>query len=81
MKTVMRTLTVMLTVVTPALAGDGGAPIGSSLLIILFLGFGALIVVFQFIPALILFYAGLRGLFAPQSKNATRRVLEGTGKR
>jgi len=81
MGTVMRTLTVMLALATPALAGDGGAANGSSLLVIIFLGFGALIVVFQFIPALILFYAGLRGLFAPQSKNATQRVFEGTGKR
>lgn len=44
---------------------------GSSLLLFLFLGFFALIIVFQLVPAVILFYGMLKGLFA-RDENAER---------
>jgi hypothetical protein len=70
MGTMLRTLIVTQSLVTPALAADGGVAKGSSLLLILFLGFGALIVVFQFIPGMMLFFSMLKGLFTVAPKRA-----------
>ena len=39
---------------------------GSSILLLLFVGFFALIVVFQLVPALLLFGGMLKGLFIPK---------------
>jgi hypothetical protein len=75
MKAILTTLAVSLTCVTPALAANANAAKGSSILLILFLGFGALIVVFQFIPGLVLFFSMLKGLFtaAPKKAPAVKR--------
>ena len=67
MKTTMIKLalaSLLTAVAAPVLAaGEGGASeIGW--LGIIFLGFGALIIVFQFIPAVMLFGSMLRGLFS-----------------
>lgn len=73
----MRTLiyTILATVgwVAPALAAGENVAKGSSVLLILFLGFFALIVVFQFIPGLVLFFSMLKGIFtaAPKKETAT----------
>ncbi len=53
----------------PALAANSGVAKGTSILLILFLGFAALIIVFQFIPGLALFFAMLKGLFRGAEKN------------
>ena len=75
MKTLLTTLAVTLAGVTPALAANANAAKGSSILLILFLGFGALIVVFQFVPGLVLFATMLKGLFtAAPKKNLCRRT-------
>lgn len=68
MKTLIRTLLITVGWVTPALAAGGGIATGSSILLILFLGFFALIIVFQFIPGLVLFFSMLKGLFASSPK-------------
>jgi len=70
MKTLLRTLTATLAWVVPALAANGSETEGSGLLIILFLGFGALIVVFQLVPGLVLFATMVKELFTPAPKKA-----------
>jgi hypothetical protein len=70
MKAILTALAVTLTSVTPALAANANAAKGSSILLILFLGFGALIVVFQFIPGLVLFFSMLKGLITAAPKKA-----------
>jgi hypothetical protein len=70
MGTMFGTLIITLALVTPALASNGNEVRGSSILLILFLGFGALIVVFQFIPGMVLFFSMLKGLFTAAPKKA-----------
>jgi hypothetical protein len=80
MGTLMRTAIVTLASVAPALAADGREVKGSSFLIILFLGFAALIIVFQFIPGLVLFVTMLKSLFTRGSKKDTETLSEKAGK-
>ena len=70
MRTLIRSILVTLAWVVPALAAEGGAANGSSLLLILFLGFAALIIVFQFIPGLVLLFSMLKGIFTSTPKKA-----------
>lgn len=49
-------------------ASTGAEVDGSSMLLALFLGFGALIIVFQFCPGASLFCSMIKGLFSPASK-------------
>ncbi len=51
-----------------ALAGEGGETIGSSLLVILFLGVGAFIVICQLIPGVMLFCSMMKGLFGKEEE-------------
>ena len=71
MKTLFRALAVTLACVTPALAANANSAKGSSILLILFLGFGALIVVFQFVPGMVLFATMLKGLFTAAPRKAS----------
>jgi hypothetical protein len=71
MGTLMRTVILILASVTTALAANGSVVKGSSILLILFLGFAALIIVFQFIPGLVLFATLLKSLFTGAPKKAT----------
>ena len=80
MSTLMRALLVTLASVAPALAADGSEVKGSTLLLILFLGFAALIIVFQFIPGLVLFVTMLKGLFTREPKKAEESISEKTTK-
>ncbi|MCW8860617.1 MAG: hypothetical protein OQK97_13055 [Deltaproteobacteria bacterium] len=59
----------LLTPVPAAFAATAPAEQGGSLLLTLFLGFFALIVVFQLVPACILFVGMLKGLFAREQKS------------
>jgi hypothetical protein len=70
MRTLITTILVTLGWVAPALAAEGGVANGSSLLLILFLGFAALIIVFQFIPGLVLLFSMLKGIFTAVPKKA-----------
>jgi len=71
MRTLIRTILTTLAMVAPALAADGSVAKGSSLLLILFLGFAALIIVFQFIPGLVLLFSMLKGIFTAAPKKAS----------
>jgi hypothetical protein len=62
MKRTMTTLGALMAMATPAMAG-GIETEGTSLVTILLVGFGALIVVGQLIPALVLFGGMVKGLF------------------
>jgi hypothetical protein len=70
MRTLIGTLIITLASVAPALAATGSETKGSTFLLILFLGFAALIIVFQFIPGLVLFATMLKGLFTPAPKKS-----------
>ncbi len=68
MRTLINTIFAVLGWVFPAFAAGGNAT-GTSFLLIMFLGFFAVIVVFQFIPALVLFYNMLKGIFMKTNKD------------
>lgn len=57
-----------------ALAGEGRETMGSGLFVILFLGFGALIVIFQLIPSLMLFSSMMKGLFGKGEERRERII-------
>lgn len=63
MKIMMTILAAVMVEATPALASSDPETTGTSLLVLLFLGFGALIVAFQLIPSVVLFGSMLKGLF------------------
>lgn len=64
-------------VATPVLASSSQETRGPGLPVLLFLGFGSLIVLCQFIPACMLFYAMLKGLFkGAVTKSITRTKVK-----
>jgi hypothetical protein len=56
-----------------ALAATGGKAEGSGVLIILFLAFGALIIVFQLIPGVVLFVSMVKGLFGKEKETVAAK--------
>ena len=80
MKTITGIIAVLGAAISPVLAGDGTEVNGSSLLAILFLGFGAMIIVCQLIPGLVLFCSMIRGLFAKSLKKSMPVADNTTGK-
>ena len=77
MKIMMKSLAAIMVGATPALASNDPETMGGSLLVFLFLGFGALIVVLQLVPSVLLFGSMLKGLFGgagnhPLPKSGTR---------
>ena len=70
-------MTLMLTAAVSCLAADGTPDQGSSLLLMLFVGFFALIIVFQMVPAVLLFVGMLKGLFSrePKAEKISRNNL------
>jgi hypothetical protein len=81
MKTLIRTLLIVLATVAPAFAAGGTEGKGTSFLLVLFLGFAALIIVFQFIPGLVLFASMLKGLFTSAPKKGSEPLHGGTGRK
>jgi hypothetical protein len=57
-------LTAIMLTTTPVLASGDMEIAGTSLLVLLFLGFGALIIACQLVPSLMLFCSMLKGLFS-----------------
>lgn len=64
---VLNTLLLFASFSSSAFAAETGAE-GGSFLLTLFIGFFALIVVFQLVPAVILFFGMLKGLFVRDQK-------------
>jgi hypothetical protein len=74
MGTTLRTLIAMLAWIPPAMAAGAEESEGSGFLVTLFLGFGAMIIIFQLLPSLILFGSMLRGLVSRKSPVAEEAV-------
>jgi hypothetical protein len=66
----MTTLGALMAMATPAIAAGGTETEGSSLFIILLLGFGALIVAFQVIPGFFMLSAMIKGIFGKDKTEA-----------
>jgi hypothetical protein len=76
MKRTIATMGILAATGTPALASGGPETMETSLFVILFLGFGALVILVQLIPAVTLFISTLRALFgkaAGETRPATGR--------
>jgi hypothetical protein len=80
MRTLLKGILTSLAWIAPAIAATEANPEGSNLLLAVFLGFGAMIVVFQLIPSLILFGSMLKGIFSRSDKqvlaSATKKTEE-----
>jgi hypothetical protein len=59
---------------TVVLASTGAESEGSSFLLWLFLGFGALIVIFQSVPGLLLLYSMIKGILSPAMKKEAKKL-------
>ncbi len=68
MRVLISTIAALLVSVTQVLASGGNNAEPVSFLMILFIGFGALILVFQLFPAAVLLIGMLKGILAPAAK-------------
>jgi hypothetical protein len=68
MRVLMSTIAALLVTVSQVMASGGSNAEPLSIMAILFMGFGALIVVFQVFPAVVLFIGMVKGLLAPAVK-------------
>lgn len=75
MKTTLRMLITLLAgSASVAYAAQGAESQGAGLLAYLFIGFFALIVVTQLVPAMILFFGMVKGLFSPRGEQEATRA-------
>lgn len=78
MKTSIRCLALQFLFFVPvASAASGAEPGGSSLMMWLFLGFLALVVVLQLVPGVTLFIGMIRGLFSSAKQESTVASTKG----
>lgn len=68
MKNIFRTFITLCILSSTAFAADPGGGSGGGLLISIFLGFFALIIIFQLVPAALMMFGILRGLFGRDRK-------------
>jgi len=68
MRVLISTIVSLLVTVSQVLASGGGGGEPVSILMILFFGFGALILVFQLFPAVVLFIGMVKGLISSAKK-------------
>lgn len=80
MKTVYATVLSLIITATQALASGGAEGEGLGLITTFFIGFGVLIVLFQFVPGLMLFGCMLKGLFSKSEKKADKAFAGGSDK-
>lgn len=72
MKKTLRNTLITLAIFSSSAFAAGSAATGESgLLVSLFVGFFALIIVFQFVPAVLLMVGMIKGLFGSESKEIT----------
>lgn len=71
--TAKNALLVFIGSISTAFAANGAEKADHSILLYLFLGFGALIIVFQAIPGLMLFFSMLKGIWAPKETVAAKK--------
>ena len=77
MKTLGRLIWVAVIAATPAVASTGSRDDGWSLMTILFIGFGALIVLFQSSPGISLFGGMIKGLFTLSGQKSAQSAAGG----
>jgi hypothetical protein len=76
MRTLLTTLLSLIITAGVALAAGGGTEgEGLSMLATLFIAFGVLIVMFQFIPGIILLFGMLRGIFSASEKKTQETTV------
>ncbi len=80
MKTMYATIFSLIITATQALASGGVEGEGLGLLATFFICFGVLIVLFQFIPGLMLFGCMLKGLFTGSGKKVEKALARDTDK-
>ena len=81
MKSIITTTAGMLVMIAAsAFAGTGASAEENGWLWIVFLGFGALIIVFQLVPSMIIFGSMLRGLFSSPAKEISTTSESTSGK-
>jgi hypothetical protein len=80
MRVLISTIAGVLVSVSQVMASGGGNAEPLSILAILFMGFGALIVVFQVFPAVVLFVGMIKGLMAPAAKKSEATAGSGENK-
>lgn len=71
MKNTLRFTALALLVASNALAASGAESDGTGLFFWIFLGFGTLVVAFQFFPGMLMFLGMLKGLFTSSTGEAT----------
>ncbi|KAF0219614.1 MAG: hypothetical protein FD174_1869 [Geobacteraceae bacterium] len=64
-------ITLLIGSASVAFAASGAEHEGNSLVLALFLGFGALVIVFQLFPGVMLFVSMVKGLFSSAPKEST----------
>jgi hypothetical protein len=73
MKTLRTVVTVLISSATTAFAATGVQSQEHGILVYFFIGFFALIIVSQLVPALILFIGMVRGVFSPSEKVSVKK--------
>ena len=68
MRVLISTIAAVLVTVSQVMAAGGSSAEPVSFLMIVFMGFGALILVFQIFPAVVLFVGMLKAIMAPATK-------------
>jgi len=77
MNTMIKILLAVLVSALPALAAGSGDSGDVSPLVVLFIAFGAMILLFQLVPGFILFGSMIRGLFGRSPKRASLSGMKG----
>ena len=77
MRVLISTIAALLVTVSQVMAAGGSNAEPVSVLMILFMGFGALILVFQLFPAVVLFVGMIKGLMAPAVKKEEAKAGSG----
>ena len=80
MRVLISTIAAVLVTVSQVMASGGDNAEPMSFLMILFLGFGALVLVFQLFPAVVLLVGMIKGLMAPVVKKSEAAVGSGENK-
>lgn len=80
MRVLISTIAALLVTVSQVMASGGGNGEPLSILMILFMGFGALVLVFQIFPAVVLFVGMIKGLMAPATKKEEAAAGSGDNK-
>lgn len=71
MKTTLSLTALLLGSASNALAASGAENDGTGLFFWIFLGFGAMVVAFQFFPGMTMFFGMLKGLFPSTAREAS----------